>query len=418
MSLSLTAPAMAENVVDGNNVVTGGTATNPVKAVATKNLVMPVNTPTPDATFTFELTKVSLNGSTAAGDLTTMPTIDAKTVTLSSSDNGSTGDGAKTVSKETTDILAGITWPHEGVYTYRVTEKQDTYTEKTGSPFSDDMAYSTAAYELTVYVYKDANGTFYAGALTTTLKAKDVASDVVDTKVDPTLGGKPSVAGDYSQMDWTNTYTRTDAGNATNPNLKVSKTVAGALGDTTRYFDFSVKVTNPVTVTATDTVYKAYVVDSTGAKVTTAANCGTGCEVDGNYEISFTTATAENIKLKHGQSLVFVDTPVGTKVEVEEAATADYTPSYVPTNLTSVKGGVIGANNTATVGQLLGLGTASAVYTASGSNVAAFTNTYKTVTITGISANNLPYIVMIGLAVIGFAGYVVVRSRRRAKAEA
>ncbi|MCL2166743.1 MAG: hypothetical protein FWH49_05585, partial [Clostridiales bacterium] len=48
-------------------------------------------------------------------------------------------------------------------------------------------------------------------------------------------------------------------------------------------------------------------------------------------------------------------------------------------------------------------------------NWATFTNSYKYIPITGIAMDNMPYYILIGLAVLGFAAYVMVRLRRNAK---
>jgi hypothetical protein len=45
---------------------------------------------------------------------------------------------------------------------------------------------------------------------------------------------------------------------------------------------------------------------------------------------------------------------------------------------------------------------------------ADFANKYKTVTPTGIAVNDLPYIVMIALAISGLAAFVALKSRQRA----
>lgn len=48
-------------------------------------------------------------------------------------------------------------------------------------------------------------------------------------------------------------------------------------------------------------------------------------------------------------------------------------------------------------------------------NYTKVVNTYNDNPITGIVENNLPFILMIGVAVIGFAAYLAVRRRRFAK---
>ncbi|WP_066649440.1 hypothetical protein [Christensenella timonensis] len=93
--------------------VTGGTEGTPLQAAITKVLEMPDGTTTPTASFTFDVTKVSVDGLTAAADLATMPalgtvasaTTATQTISFTAADAGTSAAGLKTVSKETPESM-------------------------------------------------------------------------------------------------------------------------------------------------------------------------------------------------------------------------------------------------------------------------------------------------------------------------
>jgi len=190
--------------------------------------------------------------------------------------------------------------------------------------------------------------------------------------------------------------------------LSISKTVAGDYGNRTRYFPFSVTLNKAQLVTGTP-VYKAYVMEGT-AIVTSTDNSSAVQPADtyGPY-INVTAGTPLTINLKHGQKLAFIGMPVGTTYTVTEAAAIDYTPSASVVVNGAAPAATNGTENTA-----LTIGSPTAIILGANANSAAFTNTYKTVTPTGIALDSLPFIMIIVLAVGAFAAFIVVKSRRRA----
>jgi len=66
------------------------------------------------------------------------------------------------------------------------------------------------------------------------------------------------------------------------------------------------------------------------------------------------------------------------------------------------------------VNTALSVGTPTAVIIGVNANSAAYTNTYKTVTPTGIDLNNLPFIMMLVIAAGAFVAFAAVKSRKRA----
>lgn len=377
-----------------------GTEENPAQAAITKMLQMPEGTITPAADFTFAFAKKSVDGNTADADLATMPEITDKTISYTSADVGTTTAGLKSVPKETDNIFDTLTWPHAGVYTYTITETADTYTASTG----ETMTYSGGEYDITVYVENGTNGNLYIGAIGTTIEIKDNSGQTEGDKVDPT----PGADGEYSKLIFTNTYTKNNGG--TDPVddsvLSISKMVAGDMADQSKYFVYDLTVTQAATLPDT-TTYKVYVVEGNTVLTTIpTANYSGTVSNDGTYDyIQVTAGTPVTVNLKHNQRLSFTDAAVGTSYVAVEAAAADYTPSVSIVVNGGTPNTVNGTINTSlsTNTQLIG----------EAANSADFTNTYKEVTPTGISLNNLPFLMMIVLAAGALTAFVVVKFRKK-----
>ena len=367
-----------------------GTEESPAQAAITKMLQMSEGTTTPTVSFAFSVTKKSVNEKTTTEELAAMPVITNPTISYTAADTGTTAVGLKSVPKETGNLFAGITWPHAGVYVYTITETADTYVTATG----ETMTYSGASYDMAVYVQNGTNG-HYIAAIATTIETADNAGQTVGNKVNLTPGGESG--SDYSDLIFTNTFTKVNGGtDPTNPSdsaLSISKTVAGGYGDQSKYFPYDLTLTKAAAVAGTP-VYKAYVVEAvagTDTVVTATANAAAiANDAAGNY-IEVTAGTAATINLKHGQRLVFLDTPIGTKYVVVERAVTDYTPTAQVTVNGETPIAIDSGENTAlsTTERLIGEST----------NAVDFTNTYKMITPTGITLNNLPFLMMIVLAV-------------------
>ncbi len=368
------------------------------EATIKKVLQMPEGTSTPAATFTFHFEKKSYNDN--AADKAKLPTITDKNISFLTSENGSTSNGLKIVSKESADFFSGISFPNAGVYTYTLTETSGTY----GGTELHHMDYSGAEYEIRAYVENGAGGPELK-KISAVIVKKDGSHDGtvnVGDKVNPTPG--------QSTLVFTNSYTKTPGGGSPSDGaLAISKTVAGSMGDQTKYFPFTVKTKAAGTQSGTVT-YKAYLMENSSV-ITPAAENGTfttGTDGSGTY-IKVTAGTDLSINLKHGQSLVFTDLPVGASFEAEEDAVPNYAPSVVLTvndNSVTVPGGTVGTS-LSTSEQMIG----------EKENSAAFTNTFDTsITPTGISMNDLPFIMMIALAAGALVLFVVVKSRKKADA--
>lgn len=381
---------------------------NPVQATITKNFRMPFDTTTPDATFQFQAQPVSVDGRTGEADLATMPGLNpaALTVSFTAADKDLTNPtgGILNVQKETGDLFDNVTFPHAGIFVYELTETHNTNPAIDGDAH-DMLYYSQANYILTVYVANKADG---SGTYVYAVGARVITDDLgepAEGKVDPTPGGDGEDFF-FSRMVFANDYVKTEGpvdpetpDPVNESTLDVSKAVAGDFADTTQYFDFTMTLAVPELVRDVPAYYKAYVVED-GVVIDPANNAVAGLlGADGTY-IQISTSGPTAFALKHGQKLVFVDTPVGTVYTATEMAATHYT-----TTVTVVTGGGTGItlDGLATGEQLIG----------ETANSAGFINTRDSVTPTGLNLNNLPFIGLILLAAGALVTFVAVKVRKR-----
>lgn len=206
-------------------------------------------------------------------------------------------------------------------------------TEKTGT--TAGVAYDSKSVTMKVTAV-DNNGTIEIAAVSFTKAGKKLANN---------------------EAAFNNTYTANK--------LSISKTVAGNLGDKSKYFDFTVTLTGkegeeyslPATITGGS--------DKSGKKE--------------NVAISGTTT----FKLKHGDTITIENLPAGVSYKVEEATPSDYTM-----NATGQEGTMDAEAKTA-----------------------AFTNTKTGDIDTGVYLDNLPYILVFA-GVLAIAAVFIVRRRR------
>lgn len=407
--------AFASELGDHGPVITE-TPGESVQAAITKILRLPTGTIPPDATFSFEVTKVSVDGDETDEALDTMPDLNASNLTLSFAPADTPTDTSLTniqqIVKETGDIFAGVTFPHAGIYVYEIRETANTNEDIDENDPYEVLTYSTAVYTLHVFVARNADDTgTYIHAIGTVITTPDNAGQAAGNKVDATPGGDKTNYF-HSQMIFTNDYIKTNGpvdperpDPIDHSTLSVSKTVAGDFGSTTQYFDFSITLDAPSILPAIPEYYRAFIVEK--GEVIDPEDNVTGTSIintQGNY-IMVSTNGATAFKLKHGQQLVFVDTPVGTGYEVTESGAANYIPS-----VTVITNGGAGIESSAAMGQSLSTDDQLVGELA---NSAAFTNTRDSVTPTGLNLNDLPFIGLIALGIGSLVLFIVVKSRRR-----
>jgi len=119
---------------------------NSAEAVITKILKLPIGTNTPDATFKFSSSKVSVDDSSDPSDLASMPSLNsgslAITFTPADRDSSSPVDNIMTVIKESGDILSGVVFQHAGIYIYEITENDHTNSAIDSNIDNESLTYS------------------------------------------------------------------------------------------------------------------------------------------------------------------------------------------------------------------------------------------------------------------------------------
>ena len=437
MLLGFAIPALA--------ISTGSNATDPAKAAITKIFMVPVNTTTPQATFTFTFAKAGVDDGT---DITGMPDLGtggSVTVTFDLDQKETfISNGTKYLVAQSTDILGnlpkdGSAWQAgAGIYKYTVTES-DSGIVFSANPYDTEYtSYSEASYDIEIWVEEDEDGILFARYIVGFYKAGTPDEYYPETpgegKLDPTPGttvpGTPDEIGiNYSSIIFTNKYWKTDGpvDPGTDPEinaLEIVKKVAGLNPNQDTYFDFSVTVVTPKVVGNDSKTYNAYIVNEAGAYVLLGVadnpNTKSGTDVNGRDYITLTSDTAKTVALKHGERLVFFDLEVGAEVRVFETITSGTRVKYSRTfstnagNEFNMPAGAVG-----TWGFPRNPGDAGPHFTKEGvrGNIVTFINTMGATPPTGISVNDLPYIILIILAAAALVGYAAVKSRKKIKSD-
>lgn len=396
--MALTAPAQ----VSAAAPTATGTELAPASVTINKHLKMPEGTTTPQGIATFVFTPVTVDGTDYVASPANMPAIPNRQVTFSPADAGAASAGVKTVSKESVNIVDGVVFPHAGEYIYTVKENASGFGLMTTADVKETMDYSENQYQVQIIVANKAGG---SGTYVQSISVNNYTPQSGMTP--PSVGTKVNDGDDEegTSFAFDNKFVRTylndqtDPLNASDTNLRLKKTLTGAGADYTKYFDFSMTLTAPALVTtATPASYKAVIVDSDGSVVTTPAT-NNGVAGDGSGVITVTPSSALSFKLKHNQTLVILDAPVGTKYSASETGAAGYT-----TKMKQTINGAAGADQEVTnVGDTL-IGEAS--------NRLDVTNNKADITPTGVVLTNLPYVVL-GAFAAGVFLFLLVKSRRR-----
>ena len=435
LCFSIALPMFAANPATG---VPG----DPAQAALTKIFKMPIGTTIPTVTFTFKIEKVSLDGddeTNVQGILGQMPEV--TDITLNFPNQNSiivTNNGVTTIYRESIDMFddsnLDFTWPRAGVYEYLITELNDAPQDT----FEEQWIYSQASYKVHVYVDTAPDGSLYIAYICGHMITSDDGGKGDDEKVDPTPGWETNDHTKLSGLRFTNSYLKNNGGpdpeDEDNTTLKISKVISGLSANNEHPFEFTITITAPATVdTTTPPAYKAYLMDKDGVvspiptnqkgpQVVTAWDGPTGQPNDGREYVVFTSGVTKAGFLKHGQWLNFIDLPVGANFVIIETGVPKYTPSCDLTLEGATKSysngpglslRVPSSNETAYIGELFEV--ENGVYL---TNMAEFTNTYDMVAPTGISVNDLPYVVLIGIAVAALVGFIIFKSRKREENDA
>lgn len=263
--------------------------------------------------------------------------------------------GEKYVLEGKTAISFTGTWPHAGEYVYTVAETQENM---------KNVTYDTSSYKLRVYVINGTNG----------LEVEKITAQKITAQ---------GASGKTNKILFTNTYTKNDA------TLTIEKNTEGDYADKTRKFDFEITFT------------KSPMSDRTTFTGTIGAQSA-----------EYIAGQTKTFKLADGEQLVFHNLPVGTTYVVRELAAPDgYKPS-----VTVVENRTTTVNRTAAQeGDALDTLKEGGKKNLVGEyeNTVTFTNTHQGgVVPTGILMNNLPFILLVAVAIVAFVSLAVIKRRR------
>ena len=271
-------------------------------------------------------------------------------VTYQAGETGTLKDGKYVISKDTAISFTGD-WKHAGEYVYTVTESKE-------NPISN-VTYDNTSYRLRVYVINGTNG----------LEIEKITAEKANVKT--------------AKILFTNTYAKNNA------TLTIEKKTTGKYANKTKEFNFEITFT------------KSPMSD----KRTFTGNIG-------SEPVECIAGTPKSFTLADGEQLVFSNLPVGTTYVVKELDALDgYTPS-----VTVVENRTTTVNRTAAQeGDALDTLKEGGKKNLVGEyeNKVTFTNTHKGgVVPTGILMNNLPFILLVAVAIVAFVSLAVIKRRR------
>lgn len=317
----------------------------------TKEFEMADGLRTPAATFKFTATSKTPDALLA-------------TITDVSFTEGQTGTlkGEKYVLEGTTYISFQGTWPHVGEYVYTVTEKQDPANKV------ENVTYDSSEYTLRVYVVNKNDN----------LEVEKITAEKAGTKT--------------AKILFKNTYAKKDA------TLIIEKNTTGTYANKTQQFDFTI----------------AFIKSPTES--TLGEFNGTITRKGNNTSEPVTTNNGSyNFKLADGDKLQFTDLPVGTTyVVTENGAKDDYTPSVtVIENAQETVKDRVAQNEEQALSTQKENGEKNLI--GENTNKVTFTNTYKNVAVTGVIMNNLPFILLVAVAIVAFVSLAVMKRHIRSE---
>jgi hypothetical protein len=290
----------------------------------------------PNATFNFKLEE--LPALTGEND----PVVSTGSSGFAASTTISAADAAAADGKSIplSELFTNATFPHAGVYAYKLTEEAATYTAADNETLTCNT--KNAEYTVIVVVGNGANGLVISKIQ---IRDKD--------------GNKTGSAA------FNNKYEKTNDDKA----LTVSKTVAGAMGDKVSPFTFTLTITKPAD-SAITTV-------PVGKKGTESVTLKWG---------------ANTIQLKDGETLEVKGVPYGSTYQVVEADTDSSIQNYASYETKVVVNGT----------EKPGKDTGSTRLSDTTANTVAFTNTLVEIPVTGVIINTLPYVLIVAIAAAGF----------------
>lgn len=326
-----------------------GTEQKPASAGITKRFEMAEGLDVPAATFKFTVKKAQGNDG---------PTATIKDIAYQAKEAKGEVQNGKYAIEKNAEITFNGNFPHAGEYVYTVKETD----ERMANP---SITYSKEQYTLRVRVANGAKS-LYIKDITA---ERDTSNGTATNKV--------------AEISFTNTYRK-------NVSLKITKATTGTLADKTKKFNFKITFAKSET------------------ENTLADFQGTITRKGGTTEPVTCTNGSATFTLADGDVLKFENLPAGTKYKVTEVEGEKdgYTP-YV----TVTDNGTRGEVSKGTDGINLS-SSQNGNYAGEKGNIVEFENKYVENPATGIIMNNLPFILLIGVAVLAFGTLAFVKKRR------
>ncbi len=358
----------------------------PVNLQIKKVLNMPeTGVTTPNYEYKFVFTKHSLNRD--EGKKNELPDINTVNINGFAATMTTDADSAKAgrqVTKNSSNILDGVTFTKSGQYTYTVSEIAG---DKSG------MTYSKASYTVSIFVEKKGENFIPTSVQIAKTMDDKGTPETSPTKQEYTPDGGTSknnfvFNNNYDPKTGNDNPTGKEITDADKKGFVLKKEIAGATPNLDEAFKFNVTATKPKGSNSDATTFKYKIVGQDG----TAGAVETG-----------TYGTAFDVTLKHGERVVFSDVLLGTTVKAEETVDGGYTKSIKSGS--KINGTVVTVDN---------LKTGLAIGDNADGNSVVFVNTQQTAT--GIILNNLPFIAIVLVAGLGI--FFFVKNRREEEAEA
>ena len=388
------------NAADNNGPATWKPTDTPEAAITVEyKMGNDVVTPANDVSFTFTKTSAP-----TGMNLNDMPAISVANVKFNAGEDlikDTTATDIKVLRKQSDNFLASFKTAMDkstnmttGEYVYKVTSTSTVTKAKTNDVFTGSLA----EYKLNIFVAQHTDGKLYIKGLSIINTKTDAGADNTDgTKVNgnpgTTTGG---IESNFSGLKFVNEYVaKAGSVDPTDPTVpdpnkpasyafKVTNNTESK-GTQTGSFEYTMTVTKPSGIATTDNTYVYYV---------------NGKEETGTY------GSAVTFTLPDTKSMMIKSCYAGSKVTVDQKGVANWTATAETT--------FNGVKDTQKLSAAVGKNLKVADKTlGQKENKVDYTNTYKDVAVTGIIVNNFPFIIMIAIAVVAFAGIVAMNSKKR-----
>lgn len=389
------------NAADNNGPATWKPTDTPSAAITVEyKMGNDVVTPENDVSFIFD--KISAPEGMTKDDMPPISVANVKFDAGKDEIKDTTVSDIKVLRKQSDNFLASFKTAMDNsstnmtTGTYEYTVKSTSNVTKTKE--KDVFTASSAEYKLDIFVAQDPNGKLYIKGLSIINTKNDAGTDTGnDAKVDGKPGStEDGIVSNFSGLKFVNEYVaKAGSVDPTDPDVpdpnkpasyafKVTNNTESK-GTQTGSFDYTMTVTEPSGIATTDNTYVYYV---------------NGKQETGTYgaEVTFTLPDTKSMMIKSCYA--------GSKVTVEQKGVANWTA----TAKTMFNGKADSSTLTAAVGKNLKVENKTL---GQKENKVDYTNTYKEITVTGIIVNNFPFIIMIAIAVVAFAGIVAMNSKKR-----